>query len=217
MIPYVNIHTHRKANFPDEIAVFNIEINEQPIDICSVGVHPWLTANAGMDDGYIDKCIEQLRSKCLMLGVVAIGEVGLDTMRGANIELQTKLFRQIVALSEEIRKPLIIHQVKSIEALMQIRKETKAKQRWIVHGYRNKVEQARQLMQHGIELSFGKHFNDAAIRLAFENDMMWLETDASSVGIQDVYQLAATTLGVEEDFLKEYLYRKAVELLSLSE
>ena len=45
--------------------------------------------------------------------VVAVGEVGLDALRGASLALQEFVFRRQVEISEAVGKPLVLHVVRT--------------------------------------------------------------------------------------------------------
>ena len=97
-------------------------VNRAPGDILepgytySVGVHPW---DAGSFD--LRALEEAARHDC----VKAIGETGLDTLRGPSLDIQESVFREHVRLSEMFGKPLIIHCVKAFDRLMALKKEIK--------------------------------------------------------------------------------------------
>jgi len=81
--------------------------------------------------------------------IVAIGETGLDRLKGPSFDVQIPVFKKHIELSENLGKPVIIHCVKAWEELIQIRRETKPTQSWIIHGYRGKPELTKRLIQEG--------------------------------------------------------------------
>lgn len=212
---YVDIHTHNHTSRPDVISVFNCDDEDITVPFCSVGIHPWNTIMSLSDPSFIEKRCRQINDAAMLPDVKAIGEVGLDMLRGAGMDIQIEVFRKMIAISEQTKKPLIIHQVKALEHIVRLTKECRPRQRWIVHGYRNKVEQARQLIHEGIELSFGQHFNNEALTLAWQEKALWLETDTAELSIDEIYRNASEALHIDEEELKACLYRKATELLSL--
>ena len=140
----------------------------------SIGIHPWLTEEMTKDD--IDKAIKEMADKATDERVVAIGECGIDLLRGGNIDLQEYALRHQIELSETLEMPLIIHMVKATDAIIRLKKEIKPKQTWIIHGFRGKPELARQLTGQGINLSFGKYYNEDSL-LVTPADMRYFETD----------------------------------------
>lgn len=217
------------CDYSDEIEDKDISVtpiyNNKPTDTnnqnlrniyYSVGIHPWSSISAVNDEGFTTDCIKAMQQKLSMESVALIGESGLDSLRGANLEVQRQLFIHQIQLSETFHKPMIIHCVKAFPELLEIRKSTGASQLWIIHGYRNKNEQARQLMQNGIQISFGPRFNEGAMKLAWEKGMMWLETDESECPIQEMYRIASECLEVPIEQIKEQIIKQACQWLKIN-
>lgn len=144
----------------------------------SVGIHPWNVFELTCAD------LRMLRALAAEPQVVAIGECGLDAaMHSAGISRsqllsrQTELLRFHIALSEELRKPLILHVVKAYSELIALKKELRPIQRWIVHGFRGRPELAKQLLSHGFTLSFGRRYNTESFALT-PPDRRLRETDS---------------------------------------
>lgn len=117
----------------------------------SVGVHPWDAA------GPVDW--DELEAFLRHPAVVAVGECGLDALRGPSLEAQERVFRRQVELAERLRKPVVLHVVRAMEPLLRIKREMAPAQPWIWHGFRGKPEQARQLVRAGIAVSLGRIYN----------------------------------------------------------
>lgn len=167
----------------------------------SVGIHPWeLTEhNAGQ---LLDYLKQQLRRKQL----VAVGEAGLDKLAVAPIEFQLAVFKEQVKLSEKCGLPLIIHCVKAMDELLAVKKEFRPQQAWVWHGFRGKTEQAMQLLKKGFYLSFGEHYPDETMQTV-PDERLFLETDNSSLDIEDILCRAAKVRGVEVEALRETIRR----------
>ena len=220
-VPYINIHTHRMPETCDEIdaehsviAVVNHDFSDEIDDnvpgvLYSVGIHPWNSLNAAADPDFIDEGISAMRAKLSMDSIVFVGEAGFDALRGASADIQRRLFVEQVRLSEEMHRPLVIHCVKMIDELMDIRRQMKPRQLWLMHGFRGKQEQAKQLMQHGIQLSFGPRFNEGSMQVAWKAQKMWLETDYTDCTIEEVYAMASECLQVSVEEIKKRIYQQA--------
>ena len=136
----------------------------------SVGIHPWDTATATEADFNTLSVLAQHPQ------IVAIGECGLDALKGAPLDVQEQIFLRHVQLSEELQKPLIIHAVRTHSRLIQLRNALRPTQRWMIHGFRGKPQQAEQLIRAGFDISLGKTYNPAVLdvippdRLHFETD-----------------------------------------------
>lgn len=150
----INIHTHTGPLRPDAVlCVDPVDTDELPHGegLLSVGIHPW---NAALAD---DDAWHRLEIWCQDSRVVAIGEAGLDKARGPELDIQLETFRRQANLAERLNIPLIIHCVRAYDLLLGI-KRPKGSQ-WIIHGFRGKPELARQLLDAGIDLSFGRLYN----------------------------------------------------------
>ncbi|MDE7377094.1 MAG: TatD family hydrolase, partial [Muribaculaceae bacterium] len=137
---YSDVHTHRLDAGLDAIINLPLDsIDSIPADgrSYSVGVHPW-DAEAQVD-------WERLRQAASLPQVVAIGECGLDALRGPALDVQEPVFVRQARLAEELGKPLIVHCVRAYGRLMELRRALSPSQPWLVHGFRGKPELARQL------------------------------------------------------------------------
>lgn len=185
-----DIHTH---NLPSEAgsAIYCLplgETNMPDAQLCSVGIHPW---NAAAADEISYAWVEKMLSRG---NVVSLGEVGLDRLHGPAIELQKGVFARQAALSEQFRKPLVIHCVKSADILLSMRKNLHSEMPWVIHGFRGGVDLARQLLDNGLSISFGIHANPETLRFV-GLDRILVETDNYS-SIRDVILNHASVLGV---------------------
>ena len=111
--------------------------------------------------------------------VDAIGEAGLDALRGGDILYQEETFKKQVEISEQLGKPMIIHCVRAFDRLLRLRKELRPSQLWIVHGFRGKPELARQLVDAGCAISLGKKFNPD-VRAIVPPQLLFRESDNDS-------------------------------------
>lgn len=179
----LDIHTHRPAPYPEglvssEAADF-LEVAGQ---LYSVGVHPWyLGATPAEVETQCDRLAEVAEAEC----VAAIGETGFDTLRGGAMILQSLAFRRQVDLSEQLCKPLVVHCVKTLDMVTAWRRESGARQPWIVHGFRGKPQAAQQLLRAGCCLSFGALFNIETLR-SVPAERLFAETDDSPLSIEEV-------------------------------
>ncbi len=177
----------------------------------SCGVHPWYSEDAEPQLKFLKEIAGDPR-------IVAIGEAGLDKLKGPELTIQQALFERQVELSEQLQKPLIIHCVKAWDELLHIKKMYKPRQPWIIHGYKGKIELAKQLLSHGFYFSVNDRFNDDAIR-AIPLDRLFCETDISEISIEDIYNEVANTLEIPIDVLASQIeenIKKIFPLLTLS-
>lgn len=167
-------------------------VNRSPEDapapgiLYSVGVHPWDSAQ--FDERALENAVRDPQT-------VAVGETGLDSLRGPDIDTQTGAFLKHIELSERYHKPLIIHCVKQLDAILALRKSLKPAEPWIFHGFRGKPQQAVQLLRAGFYISLGRHFNADAARVIPLNRLL-IETDDADTPIEDVAAAVAAARGV---------------------
>ena len=123
--------------------------------------------------------------------VQALGEGGLDKLCDTPMQLQERAFRWLIEQSEKYHLPLVIHCVKCTAELLRLKKEYHPTSPWIIHGFRGKPQQALEYLRHGFYLSYGEHYAAEALKQT-PLDKLFLETDESVKGIDEIYQQAAT-------------------------
>ncbi len=79
------------------------------------GIHPWFCGD--LPDGWQKELADRLVSH-----KAGIGEIGLDSWKPGipSLELQTKIFREQLALARELDRPVMIHCLKAYDELYQI-------------------------------------------------------------------------------------------------
>lgn len=171
--PFISdVHTHRRDAGPG--CIINIDPGEVmlPGRYYSVGIHPWHLLEAD------ESTWDAVKEMALDDRVLAIGETGIDMARQpvAPADVQRQWLLRHISLSEELGKPLIIHVVKGLDTIMQLKKQLKPRQPWIWHGFRGKPEMARQLTDAGIFLSLGERYNPDVVA-AVAPEFLLHETD----------------------------------------
>jgi len=209
---YIDIHTHNEAS--GGISIFNIfpEIlfTKPAENYHSIGLHPWY-----IGENHPEK-METVKNFAKNKFCIAIGETGLDKIKGPNFDLQKNILQKHIDIAGLTNKPLIIHCVRAFEEIIQIRRMNKSKVPWIIHGFNSKASIAERLVKEGAILSFGKDLAHSgsnaqkALVLASRN-IFFLETDEGEIGIAEIYHHAAAILNVtikdlvikiEKDFRK---------------
>lgn len=182
-------------------------------NLYSVGVHPW-----DSDSADTRQAMELLRELAGRPEVVAIGEAGLDKLRGAAMERQEELFAEQVAISEQVSKPLVIHCVKAWDRLMHLRKHLRPRQPWILHGFRGNADIVNQLLapaySNPIYFSIGEKFNPDALA-AIPIDRLLLESDESSLTLDQIATPIARSLAVSREALAAQIRHNASRLFPL--
>ena len=190
-----DIHTHdpsRRANAiisgsPNQVASWS---RLWPDAQFSVGIHPWDTAALTGQDAEAQLLL--LEQTAMLPQVVAIGETGLDNLRGAPLDTQEVILRHHITLSEKLGKPLLLHVVRAADRLLHLRRTLlpTLSQPWIWHGFRGKPQLARQFLALSTTsspsyISLGANFNPETAK-AIPADRLLTETDDSTPTIDEV-------------------------------
>lgn len=217
-MPFLDIHTHkRKQNEAIEVINFDFQTSNIEALSCdnlySTGIHPWK-----IETNCHKTYFEKLLLSANLENVILIGETGLDKFAEASFEMQEEVFRTHVKVSEELRKPLIIHCVRYFNEIIRLKNELQPQMPWIIHGFNNKIEIAQQLTKHSIYLSFGKVLfadNSNAVEVLREIPLesLFLETDDSDYNIKEVYEKAAEILMSDTEKLSVELLKNFEKIL----
>lgn len=120
-----------------------------------LGLHPWfidgLTSDA-LDQ--LDAAIVSWRSAGLSDRLVAIGECGLDRLRG-DFNRQQLFFEGHIHLAKTHALPLVVHAVRAHGEVLQSLKRHDFKGRVLVHGFSGNLQQVKQYAAAGIYLGVG--------------------------------------------------------------
>ncbi len=175
----VDIHTHNLRAHPPAVISVEPDFDLDPSHLYSVGIHPW-------HSDLVDTLTLQLLDlKAQAPNVVAIGETGLDTLRGAPLDRQAQLLQHHIELSERHVKPLVLHIVRAFNQIMALRRSISPSQPWIIHGFRGKPQLAMQLLGCGFHISLGERFNPATAAI-IPDDRLHFETDESQLPIDTI-------------------------------
>lgn len=205
---FFNIHTHSLVHPESEILAQSPELfpsDKLPV-YTSISIHPWFLTEENAESQW-----KALQKQVSHPSVLAIGEGGLDKLKGPDMELQVKILKQQVALSEEKSLPLIIHCVKAFNELIQLKKELRPHQPWIIHGFRGKEALAIDCIRHGFYLSYGEHFQENALK-ATPQEKLFIETDESEIPVQEIYQSIALVHGIGLQELMESVKKNVKEV-----
>ena len=147
---YLDIHSHTQHSTADTLVIRNqYPLTANTTEPFSVGIHPWYVENWKLQ-------WEALVPLAKHPNCWAIGECGLDKNITTPLPLQQEIFLKHIYLAETLELPIIIHCVKAYSEVLHLRKITKTKQLWILHGFRKNLKVAEECIAHNIALSFGK-------------------------------------------------------------
>ncbi|MBQ0120315.1 MAG: TatD family hydrolase [Bacteroidales bacterium] len=203
----LDIHTHNlQASCDAVISVAPSQFAPVAGKLYSVGIHPWFSAEEAARE------LPLLEDAASHPQVVALGETGLDGVKGMDIALQQRYFAAHIDLAKQMHKPVIVHMVRTSQ---QVAKACRgAGVPVIIHGMRGNENVARTLIDAGFYISYGAHFNPAALQ-ATPLDRLLVETDDTPVAIETVLEKVSQALSIPTPALTLTVQRNAATLLSL--
>lgn len=201
---FYNLHTHKFSNNPD---VFEL-VNQYPwefdeaIPNYSIGIHPWY-----IDENRLETDLKVIEEKLQLSECLALGECGLDKRIDVPMTLQVDVFKKQIALAEKYQKPLVLHLVAAFDELIALKKQLNISTPIIIHGFSKSEQLAKQLIDNGFYLSFGKYLlRNLELEAVFKyipDDKFFLETDTIEETLEEVYQKAAFYKNISVEELKE--------------
>lgn len=192
----LDIHTHHPQPYPQ--GVINVTVEDfSPVEgqLYSVGIHPWDTSEAVAEER-----LSLLEKLAAHPQIVAIGECGVDLLKGGPMFRQLQLLKRHIEISEAVKKPVIMHVVKGSDIIMGLKRDLQPEQQWIIHGFRGKPQLAEALLSAGIHLSFGPRYNIDTVK-SMPVGRILAETDDSPMTIDEV--IASLSEAVGRDLLPE--------------
>jgi TatD DNase family protein len=210
--PYLDFHNHQQCREDrkdiTEIVSLHLGKNTQHY-FYTIGKHPWWTETVLSEAEAL-----QLKSLLTAERCLAMGEMGLDNLRGPGIALQMDILRSQLRLARELAMPVIIHCVRAYDQLLHIKKEFPEIKHWCIHGYARHEVLAKQLIDKGFYLSLMPvaRVTDKYQKLlhALPRDRFFLETDSMpDFLIEDIYLQAAEVLGIGVEELKRQMMGNA--------
>jgi len=205
---FFNLHTHKFTRNPNVLEL----VNQYPwefdatIPTYSIGIHPWYIEAARLESD-----LQLIDEKLSLPECLALGECGLDKRIEIPLDIQTTVFRKQIALAEKHNKPVVLHLVAAFDELIAIKKELNVTVPMIIHGFSKNAQLAKQLLDNGFYLSFGKYLlRNPELKSVFQavpNDRFFLETDTVEETIEEVYALAANYKNLTLESLQNQIDR----------
>jgi TatD DNase family protein len=225
MIPFIDIHTHFRTNVLNVISVLNFTQKDDWSGFdtafldkkmyASVGLHPWFLTKENAASG-LEKISELIDNQY----IIALGECGLDRLKGESLELQTRIFEEQIRLAEKKSKPIIIHCVKAFSEIIAIKKRLSPSVPLIIHGFNQNEIILKELIKHGFFISIGTNVlknNSNAYKAVTEIpvNQLFFETDDSNMDIKMVYEQAALLLNLPIEELKAVVFNNFNNILTV--
>jgi TatD DNase family protein len=201
---FFNLHTHVFTNQPNILELVNQypQEFEASIPFYSIGIHPWFIV-----EDRVASDLQIIESKLKEPNCLAVGECGLDKRIDVPLELQQYVFEKQLLLAEEYKKPVVIHCVAAFQELIDTKNRLQITVPILIHGFSKKEQLAKQLLDNGFYISFGKYLLlNPELESVFKimpDDRFFLETDTVEEGIQEVYALAAKYKGITVEAIQK--------------
>jgi TatD DNase family protein len=225
--PFIDIHTHRRTTASGVLSLPNFSQKDlengfytEGSPFASVGLHPWFLTKENFE-----KDFEKLSQLAHNQNNIAIGECGLDKLKGEDLAFQTMAFEAQIHLAESVAKPVVIHCVRAFGEIMVIKKRLKPTVPMVIHGFNKKGEILRELLRHGFFISIGASilpkngvytegspFSEILHKIPL--DRLFFETDdADNVDISTIYEVAALVFKMDVNDLKSIVYTNFLNII----
>lgn len=200
-----NLHTHTFSDNPNILEIVNrYPYEEIDVPYLSTGIHPWY-----IDKEKVEEHLNIIEQRLQLSNCLALGECGLDKRIEIPLEIQIDVFEKHLLLAKKYNKPVILHLVAAFQELIEITKKLQPGMPMIIHGFSKNTQLAKQLLDNGFYLSFGKYLlrnpELSAVLVMVPDDRFFLETDTIEEGIEDVYAKAALARNVDIATLKNII------------
>lgn len=189
---YFNLHTHVYTSQGDILELVNQYPQEfdAAIPNYSIGIHPLF-----INEDRLESDFKILEEKVSLPECLAIGECGLDKRSETAFEIQLEVLKKQLLLAEKFQKPVVIHCVHAFQELVEVKNKLKITTPILIHGFSKKEQLAKQLLDNGFYLSFGRYLlQNPELEQLFNGvpeNRFFLETDTSDYTIEEIYALAA--------------------------
>ena len=213
---FFNLHTHKWTNQLNVLEIVNQYPQEFDATIphYSIGIHPWFIV-----EERIEADLAVIESKIQEKNCLAVGECGLDKRIEISMELQQVVFEKQLLLAQKHQKAVVIHCVAAFQELIAIKKKLNISVPMLIHGFSKNAQLAKQLVDNGFYISFGKHLllnkELEAVFKSVPNYRFFLETDSVDEGIEAVYELAAKYKGISVKEIQEMVNYNFLEVFKI--
>ena len=210
MTTILDFHTHDMNATSALISVSPRQFNPQPGKWYSVGYHPWHDVDHLTDDDFtlLEQCAAHPQ-------VLAIGETGMDSLRGAPIDIQAMVYVRHLELAARLNKPVVAHNVRTTQEILTQRHRAGLDHVTLaIHGMRGNAHVARTLIDAGCYLSYGLQFNPSALQ-ATPLDRLLIETDDAPISIHEVTARIGENLHLTVNKLMSLTSRNTARFLGL--
>jgi TatD DNase family protein len=211
---WIDVHTHRKTSIADVFFIRNGFIPKSAAQFpyaVSYGLHPWFVTADWKEN------VARLETHFQTHRPLIIGECGLDRLRGGDFRQQQEAFEQHLHLAKTGRVPVLIHQVRALEEILQFKKKF-PEVHFILHGFRSSAANVKRCLDHRISFSIGGYALSNSVNVqemlqAIPANRLFLETDTLPIGIQEIYAAVARLRKITLDELRTQTLRNFEQLI----
>lgn len=209
---FLDFHAHQRKPAEKEIVIQSLFLQNDLITNTSdkifftSGLHPWHADQLSIEE--VKTRLEQfIHSK----SIIAVGEAGLDKLKGPDLDVQIEVFKQHMEIAEKYNLPLIVHSVKTHNEILKLKIESKSKVPWVIHHFNGGKQIATDFIKQGFYLSVSKHINNEKSKInhylgELPIEKIFLETDDFNIDIKYLYEYAARKFNMSiEDFKKQLI------------
>ncbi len=195
-------HTHRVSGGRELVSASDLAA-----PLTSLEFHPW----------YVAENFTQLPASFLENApfAAALGECGIDHLRGASAAVQMRAFESVAEAAEKLKKPLVIHSVRGDNEIFAVLKNFSGKV--LFHGFCHSVRRLDMLLEKGFFVSLAPYAwrkkeladrlkSDDFCRIGFETDDTNFLIDAvvaDAARELDLPDLEARSCAVLTEFLEK--------------
>lgn len=158
-----------------------------PLLAPAAGLHPWWADTFGSDDlARLDQLLDG------NIGLVGVGECGLDLKKGPPLEQQQVIFEAQIRLAEFHQRPLLVHSVGTHDHVLALLRRAGFSLPFLMHGFSGSMQQAEALIRQGAFLGVSGIITHPGARKTrrvmaqLPLDALVLETDAPGLPPQGV-------------------------------
>lgn len=198
-----NLHTHTASVKPHVFEVVNrYPYEELDTPYFSTGIHPW-----HIDMEKLEEHLSIIEARLKLPNCLAVGECGLDKRIEIPMDIQMEVFEKQLQLAKKHQKPVILHCVAAYQQVIEANKRIAPGVPMVIHGFSKNEQVAKQLLDSGFYLSFGKYLlrnpELSPVFAGVQVDRFFLETDSIEEGIEEVYNKAALARNISLEELKD--------------
>lgn len=215
---FLDFHTHslQRKDSPNITEIVSLHLGkEKEHELFTIGKHPWWTISI-LTSAEKQELLQLLSlKKCL-----AMGEMGLDKLKGEPMEIQIEIFKELLNIAVETEKPVIIHCVRAFDKLIKLKRTYPKIKNWCVHGFSRHAELAKQLIHEGFYISLMpvKEITQKYIELVeyLPSEKFFLETDSMpNTKIEDIYLQVARIRKISVEELKLQMTKNAIVFFNI--